>query len=712
MAETDYTYTVSDSDSDTGAADTDTLTFTITVTANTSRRCLRSTSVTRTVAENTASGTALGAAVTATDADSDTLSYTLGGADAGLFAIDSSSGQITVNGTLDFEADEERVVTVTAADGRNGTAQATVTISVTNVDEAGAVSFSSTAPQVGTALTASVSDPDGGETSITWQWASSSTSDGTFATISGATDAAYTPVSDDAGDFLQATASYTDDEGSGKSASAVTANAVAAAGDKVPSFGNATVDNLIYVVGVGFAPLPLPEATGGDGDLTYGVEPDLPLGLAVVKRELEGKSVRELTGTPGASQAAATYAWTVTDSDETNPDSDAVSFAIEIAPDKPANLTATAGDATVALAWDAAGDIGIGGWQVRQRTDGETNWGAWSNISGSSATTTGHTVSDLTNGTTYNFQIRAFTGVGTVVYGAESDSDSATPISIDTAPLAPTDLAASGGDGEVTLSWTAGGDGGSAITGHEYLRREGTADYGDDWTGIETSAPGEANATSFTVTGLTNGTAYSFKVRAVNSAGEGAESNEASATPSAGNRAPAFDAETATRSIAENTATEQNIGEAVTATDADGDILTYSLGGTDVASFGIVAASGQLQTKAALNFETGSSYEVTVTATDTSSETDSITVTISVTNVDEAGAVSFSSTAPQVGTKLTAMLSDPDGRETNITWQWASARRAPAPSPISAGRRAPSTRRCRATWATICRRRPPMMMRC
>ena len=84
------------------------------------------------------------------------------------------------------------------------------------------------------------------------------------------------------------------------------------------------------------------------------------------------------------------------------------------------------------------------------------------------------------------------------------------------------------------------------------------------------------------------------------------------------------------------------------------------------------ATSGQLQTKAALDYEGKSSYEVTVTATDPSGEADTITVTINVVNVDEDGEVTLSLLQPQVGTELTATLKDPDGDPSNKTWQWTS----------------------------------------
>ena len=109
------------------------------------------------------------------------------------------------------------------------------------------------------------------------------------------------------------------------------------------------------------------------------------------------------------------------------------------------------------------------------------------------------------------------------------------------------------------------------------------------------------------------------------------------AVQAAGNNAPEFTEGTSTtRSVAENTASSQNIGTAIAATDANsGDTLRYTLGGTDMASFAIVSTSGQLQTRAALDFETKSSYAVTVSVSDGNGGSDSIGVTITVTDVNE-----------------------------------------------------------------------------
>ena len=117
-------------------------------------------------------------------------------------------------------------------------------------------------------------------------------------------------------------------------------------------------------------------------------------------------------------------------------------------------------------------------------------------------------------------------------------------------------------------------------------------------------------------------------------------SGEAPTTPA--NNAPEFPTtEDGARSVAENTAAGENIGAPVAATDGDaGDTLTYTLRGTDMASFEIDAATGQLMTKAALDYEmpadadTDNAYEVTVTASDGNVADDAtIAVTITVTDM-------------------------------------------------------------------------------
>ena len=105
----------------------------------------------------------------------------------------------------------------------------------------------------------------------------------------------------------------------------------------------------------------------------------------------------------------------------------------------------------------------------------------------------------------------------------------------------------------------------------------------------------------------------------------------------AANNAPQFPSTTATRDVPENSAADTNVGAAVTADDADSDTLTYTLEGTDAASFDIDSGTGQIRTKAGVTYdhETTPSYSVTVKADDGNGGTDTIAVTITVTDKNE-----------------------------------------------------------------------------
>ena len=75
------------------------------------------------------------------------------------------------------------------------------------------------------------------------------------------------------------------------------------------------------------------------------------------------------------------------------------------------------------------------------------------------------------------------------------------------------------------------------------------------------------------------------------------------------NVAPEFASATTSRTVAENTAGGEDIGNPVAANDANGDTLAYTLGGTDAASFDIDPETGQLMTLAALDYETKATYD-------------------------------------------------------------------------------------------------------
>ena len=104
-----------------------------------------------------------------------------------------------------------------------------------------------------------------------------------------------------------------------------------------------------------------------------------------------------------------------------------------------------------------------------------------------------------------------------------------------------------------------------------------------------------SNTLETTITGLTEGTTYQARVQAKNSQGNSSWSDPGEGKTQEKNVDPEFSADTATRSIAENSAADANVGAAVTTTDTESDTLTYSLSGTDASSFTIDSATGQIK---------------------------------------------------------------------------------------------------------------------
>ena len=159
--------------------------------------------------------------------------WTLSGADAGDFSIDAA-GMLIFSAVPNYEspadADLNNVysVTVVATAASGATAELPVTITVTNVDEAGTVTLSPARPGVGTAVTATLEDdPDGGVTRERWQWAKSMDMTA-WENIAGANTSSYTPVEADGGYYLRASVTYTDAQGPNKPAMEVSGSMVAA----------------------------------------------------------------------------------------------------------------------------------------------------------------------------------------------------------------------------------------------------------------------------------------------------------------------------------------------------------------------------------------------------------------------------------------------------------------------------------------------------
>lgn len=187
----------------------------------------------------------------------------------------------------------------------------------------------------------------------------------------------------------------------------------------------------------------------------------------------------------------------------------------------PGTVSATGKNGYVRLQWDAPTDDGgrpITDYVVRHRLAATSAWET-TTIANPSATFT--TVYGLTNGSEYEFEIAARTSYG-----------EGTPAAVTGTPLrtpgAPQAFQASGADSQVTLTWEEPDEAEQAgIDGYSLYYQE---DFGPEQ--LVPGSPFPASARSFTLTGLTNGTEYYFRVTAVNANGEGYMSS-ASATPRA-----------------------------------------------------------------------------------------------------------------------------------------------------------------------------------
>ena len=131
------------------------------------------------------------------------------------------------------------------------------------------------------------------------------------------------------------------------------------------------------------------------------------------------------------------------------------------------------------------------------------------------------------------------------------------------------------------------------------------------------------------------------------------------------NSAPTFSMSTESRTLAENTAAGQNVGGTFTATDADSDTITYTLEGTDTASFNLITASdvAQLRTKPGVtyNYEVKAAYTVTLKADDGNGGTDTVTVNITLTDVNEPPS-----------TPAAPSVSGTAGSTTSLTVNWSA----------------------------------------
>ena len=726
----------------------------------------------------------------------------------------------------------------------NVSIKGTATVTVTDVDEDGTVTLSTTTPVVGAEVTAALEDPDVPVTNELWTWQrrlpDSETVEDARAPLQSLDDLfqpTFTPSVLDVGRELRASVSYRDvhssSDGFGlslldKSAHSVWTEPVSHGPTYLQVVTETELGGLQFVLST--CPLPLrepgPECPAPTGGLLFtldhvGLERCTGPSSDETCVEFTGADLVELvtggipSGVPGerSSQARGrvsssltfsapvaavdnrldnrkTYrfrAYLVGPGEQESPKSDAVTVL---------GLRPEARAGAVGLSWDApAGLTGITGWSYRYtQEDGTWDADSWE-PTGTGATATTVEVEGLTNGVSYEFQVRALLGAET---GPESFVVSATPERPDTPgrmewsttqprvgqeltptlidpdnpalaearwrwrrqrwsrsdagdslsapvpgsrsgesklgviartrqytprvsdlhqwlwvevtytddfdrhrvsattsravgpgpPCAPANLKAAPGDGQVTLTWEAGCDNGGTIDRYQY-RRPGAV----KWVRVT----GDGSARRQQVTGLTNGEAHTFEVRARNGQGWGPAA-QATATPAAAESPPPPPPPPLTVTYGASSYSAQEGGEAATVT------VRLSPSASEALSIPITVnpPSGDFTvaglTDGALSFSSGAERQTFTVTADQDDDTVDETVLLGFGDLPEevsAGTpasatvtlfdddvvtpvVSLSTTTPQVGQRMTATLTHLDGGLEAVAWQWQ--RRADAGS--------------------------------
>ena len=636
------------------------------------------------------------ATYTAVDPEEAEIVWSLAGADMDDFTIEG--GVLRFSSAPDYEneadGDTNNVYQVTVEAGDGGgedPAMKAVTVTVTNVEEDGKVTLSTLQPKAGVELTATLADPD--EViigSMTWQWSSRDRS--TWTDIEDATSAMYTPADGDAGKHLRATAEYKDGESTetAKSAEVISANAVLAerSQNAAPAFPDqnaeeegvqddqerSVAENTPADQPVG-APAAATDEDAAD-ILTYtlgGADAgsfsiDVATGQLMTKEKLDFEAMGsqgsnnnyEVTvtatdpfGTPTARGAMnsveITVTITVTDVDEApsvamgattiSHAENAMVLDVDLSDQNadPAEYTGTDPEDTNSdLKWSVSGaDSGkfsitpAAGERATLAFEAAPDYEMPGDANGDNV----YEVTVVVTDSKANTAVRGVT----VKVTNEEEEGTVTLSSLQPRVGVPITARLTDPDGSI-----------SGITWQWYDNTISDSDL--TVNAIE-------NATSATYTPVAGDLDNILRARASYTDGKGADNAVGQSTSDVAadtrNEAPVFpdqDPDTEgdqldqERSVAEDaTATANgNVGDPVTATDATGENLTYTLGGADAALFAIDRASGQITVGSGtkLDKETKDTYTVTVTATDSFGVGSTITVTIKVTDVDEPPAIS------------------------------------------------------------------------
>ena len=666
-----------------------------------------SSSATFDAAENqTAAGT-----VSAADSDAgdDIKGYAIsGGADQALFSIGATSGTLTFDAAPNYEdaqdqgANNTYVVEVQATSGigeRVKTATQTITVTVTNLDEEGTVSLFPAQLRVRTVVRATLTDPDGDLSAVSWRWAESS--DKTIWTnISGAIQADYLPTEARRDKYLRAEASYGDGEGSNKT-SLMESNAVVGEREPGPVLSVKTlVTGLRYPWGIAFTPDGTMLFTERDGHRQQDPLPDPLQGLSslrtdgtlrTVSADFSDLDTDENGGVMGlevdpdfvdnrriyicqqhTGSVIQVVAWTIdaTYTTATRANDPLVGnipreenhngCRLRFGPD--GNLWISTGD-TEAIGTVPQDLNSLGGKILR--VDPLTGAAPADNpFSGSLVYSYGHRNPQglalrpgtrqmwaVEHGPTVDDEInllRAGANYGWDPVPTDEDGDPTSGYD-DTAPM--TDLVKF--PGAVEAKWSSGNptlatSGGIFLEGEQWGLWEGRLavatlkgrslrifEFTEDGTFVSHVVPEELDHFSDRDHRLRTPMIGPDNALYLSTSTRGWRDEILRVTPE---QAPEFPNDIETRQVIENTGGDMVVAT-VEAADYNHDELTYTLGDTDGELFYILDENvGELRVKSTtqLDYETRQAYVVTVTATDPQGLSDSTTLTISVTDMDEA----------------------------------------------------------------------------
>ena len=598
------------------------------------------------------------------------------------------------------------------------------------------VSVSPSSAQVGTRLQATLTDPDGGVSDTQWQWERRAEGSSSWTGLgSRGASSAFLPVGADAGQYLRATVTYIDGESSGptdrKPAASAALGPVRARPVRTVSYSASS-----YVA----------REDGDTATVRVTLSP-APTGAVAVKVKV--------TVAPGANTEAGDFATVDLASDSTlSFTSSAASDSFKIVarsdadsedetvllgfkdlppgidPGTHATATVTLLDATLKVVGPASVSVGervgeveggesVATYRATDPWDGPLWPVTWS-LSGDDATRfqmNGNTL-EFSSGPDYEQSLdEGGANVGNNVYVvnlrasyARTYHSAPFPVTVSVTNVEEPGVVSVLPSGqprvgrELKASLTDP-DGSVADTVWQWQHR---AEGSSSWTSLGSRGAGSA----FMPIAADAGQYLRARVTYIDGESSGPTDRKPAASVALGpiasrsNRRPNPPAGPTAVSFAEESA---DTVATYRLTDPDpGDVLTLKIGGpsasTDSSAFRIrgdtlyfkkMADFPDFEAPTDIGGDDGDNdYVVRLYTWDGSLSSDTVAVTVSVTNVDEPGAVSLTSTSPRVGTRLTVVLTDPDGDVAVRAWHWqrrASATAEWEPPLPSSSARAPST---------------------